>query len=100
MSPNEFVSPHSPGSVGSPADHCQTPPHPEPAAVAPRGDAPPAPASPPSAEEQEPGWADDLPALARSHLPRRPRPQTRGKRLVLPAEKPEPISPQQRLLLL
>jgi transposase len=50
--------------------------------------------------EQHLDAEDDLPALARAHLPRRGRPRGRGKRLVLPADKPEPVSPQQRLLLL
>jgi len=58
------------------------------------------PAPPPTADEQQAAWQDDLPALARANLPRRGRRPGRGKRLVLPDDKPEQVSPQQRLLLL
>jgi transposase InsO family protein len=100
MSPNEFVSPQSDGDIGPEEDHCQTPPDLGPQAAPPLGGQPQTPASQPLAQEQVPGWQDDLPALARAHLPRRGRPHGRGKRLALAADKPEPISPQQRLLLL
>jgi transposase InsO family protein len=100
MSPNEFVTPVSPGAVGPERDPGPIPPDHEPGAAAASGGAPAAAASPPGADEEPPGWPDDLPALARAHVLRGGRPRGRGKRLVVPADKPAPVSPQQRLLLL
>jgi transposase InsO family protein len=100
MSPNEFVSPDAPDGKDPERDPCQTPPDFHPPAPDPLLDEPHSPAKKPAADEQEPDAPDDLPGLARAHLPRRGRPQGRGKRLALPAAKPDPISPQQRLLLL
>jgi transposase InsO family protein len=100
MSPNELVSPETPGGKGPERDPCRTPPHflpPEPDPLL--GDPQP-PVKDPAADEQEADAPDDLPALARAHLPRHGQPRGRGKRLALPASKADPISPQQRLLLL
>ncbi len=99
MSPNEFVTPASQG-VGPERDHRHHPTDLGPPAAVPPDSEPDTPATQPLADEQQPVGEDDLPALARAHLPRRGRRPGRGKRLVLPDDKPEPVSPQQRLLLL
>ncbi len=53
------------------------------------------------ADEVPPLWdTDGLPALARAGLLGRTRRRPRGKSLVLPADKPSPISPEQRIILL
>jgi transposase InsO family protein len=100
MSPDEFVTPVSQAQSGPQDNPCPMPPHLDPAAAIPADSLPAAAAQPPRPGEQAPTWEDDLPALARAHLrPGNPR-RRRGKRLVLPADQAEPISPQQRLLLL
>src|SRR5580700_5330255 len=97
MSPNEFVTPVSDDAVGPQQDPCPTPGDPGPPAAAPADSTL---ATQPVADEQQAPWEEDLPGLARAHLARRGRPRGRGKRLVLPADKADPVSPQQRLLLL
>ena len=89
MSPNDFTDSVSPLPDGLVQDGCQAPPDPQPGG----------PAEPEENAEQLPLDEHGLHGLGRAGLPLR-RPRTRGKRLVLPAEKPEPVSPQQRLLLL
>jgi transposase InsO family protein len=100
MSPNEFVSPDAPDGKRPEREACQTPLPLHPPATDPLRDEPQDPAPEPAAQDQGPDGDDDLPALARSHLGRRGQPRGRGKRLALPAAKPDPISPEQRLLLL
>jgi transposase InsO family protein len=101
MSPNEFVTPVSQGGISPETDGCQTPPDVHPATAVPLTSEPGTPATEAIADEQQPNSENNLPALARGHWPRRGRrPGGRGKRLVLPADKPDPVSPQQRLLLL
>ena len=100
MSPNEFLSPVSQGGIAPESDGCPKPPDVESRTAVPLSSEPGTAATQALADEHQPNWEDDLPALARAHLPRRGRPGGRGKRLVLPADKPEPVSPQQRLLLL
>jgi transposase InsO family protein len=100
MSPDEFVTPVSQAQSGPQDDPCPTPPHLDPSAAIPADSLPTAAAQPPRPGEQAPTWEDDLPALARAHLRPGNSPRRRGKRLVLPADQPEPVSPQQRLLLL
>ena len=100
MSPNDFVTPVSQGGIGSERGHCPTPMDLDPPMAPQPGGEAGTPVNQPAAQEQQPPWEDDLPALAQAHLRRRGRPRGPGKRLVLPAEKPDPVSPQQRLLLL
>src|SRR5271155_5862060 len=89
MSPNDFDDSVSPLPDGLDQDGCQAPPDPQPGAAA----------EPEENAEQLPLDEHDFPGLAQAGLPRR-RPRTRGKRLVLPADKHVTVSPQQRLVLL
>jgi transposase InsO family protein len=100
MSPNESVNPVSHDGIDLERDHCQTPTNPDPQAPVPLNSEPESPATQPVSDEQQPSWLKDLPGLAQAYMPRRGRPRGRGKRLVAPAEKSDPVSPQQRLLLL
>jgi len=100
MSPNEFVTPVSQGGSAPDTDGCQTPPDVDPPTAVPLLSESGTAATQAVADQQQPTWLDDLPALARAHLRRRGRARGHGKRLVLPGDKPDPVSPQQRLLLL
>src|SRR5580658_10830959 len=99
MSPNESVTPDSHEVSGLERNHCQTPTDLDPGAPAPVDGDPSSAATESVADEQQPTCEDDLPRLAQAHLLGRRQPRRRGKRLVLPADQPDPVSPQQRLLL-
>jgi transposase InsO family protein len=100
MSPNELVTPDPQDGSGPEKDRCQTPSDLNPGSAVPLDCDPGSTASQPVADEQQPTCEDDLPGLAQAHLLGRRQPRRRGKRLVLPADQPDPVSPQQRLLLL
>jgi transposase InsO family protein len=100
MSPNEFVTPNPQDNSEPAKDHCQTPSDLDPESPAPLDGDPGSAPTQPVVDEQQPNWEDDLPGLAQAHLLGRRQPRRRGKRLALPADKPDPVSPQQRLLLL